>query len=61
MKCWNCGAENDLDRVQTCDRCGAPLVETHALFSKPWLLVLVAAGLAFYALFMLCVFRFHGR
>ena len=35
VACWNCGAQNDLDTAQTCTSCGAPLVKSHAVFSKP--------------------------
>jgi len=61
VKCWNCGTENDLDRVQTCAHCGAPLVETRAFFGKPWLLVVVSVGMVLYGLFVLWMCRFRGR
>jgi hypothetical protein len=61
VKCWNCGTENDLDAAQTCARCGAPLIKTHAFFRKPWLLFILAAGLLLQALFMsrVCGLRGH--
>jgi zinc-ribbon domain len=44
MTCWNCGAENDLDTEQTCRVCGAPLVKSRAVFSKPLLFGVVIAA-----------------
>jgi hypothetical protein len=41
VKCWNCALENDLDAVQTCAACGAPLSSRGGLFQKP-----VALGIA---------------
>jgi hypothetical protein len=35
MKCWSCSAENDLETAQTCAACGAPLVKSRSVFSKP--------------------------
>jgi len=35
MNCWSCGAVNDLETSQTCAACGAPLVKSRAVFSKP--------------------------
>ena len=57
MTCWSCGAANDLDTVQTCARCGAPLVETRAFYSKPWLLLIAALGALLYVIFVLGVVR----
>jgi predicted amidophosphoribosyltransferase len=60
IACWNCGAQNDLDTAQTCSACGAPLVKSRSVFSKPVLFGVVA-------LFMLlqayCFFlsRVHPR
>jgi hypothetical protein len=45
LSCWSCGAENDLDTAQTCAKCGAPLVKSHAVFSKSFLLGVVLLGL----------------
>ena len=45
MKCWSCGVENDLDSAQTCASCGAPLVKSRAVFSKPVLWGIVILGL----------------
>ena len=45
MKCWSCGADNDLETAQTCAACGAPLVKSRAVFSKPLLWGIVALGL----------------
>ncbi len=44
MNCWSCGAANDLETAQTCSACGAPLVKSRAVFSKPvlWGIVLLA-------------------
>lgn len=59
MKCWSCGAENDLNTAQTCSSCGAPLVKSRAVFSKPLLWGIVALGLLFQAF---CVLpRLLGR
>ncbi len=55
--CWSCGAENDLDVAQTCRACGAPLVKSRALFSKPLMFVLVAAFLLVEAFCVLGRFR----
>jgi hypothetical protein len=43
MNCWSCGAVNDLETAQTCSACGAPLVKSRAVFSKPvlWGIVIV--------------------
>jgi hypothetical protein len=43
MNCWSCGAANDLETAQTCVACGAPLVKSRAVFSKPvlWGIVIV--------------------
>ncbi|HEY1435243.1 MAG TPA: zinc-ribbon domain-containing protein [Thermoanaerobaculia bacterium] len=45
MTCWHCGAENDLDKAQTCQACGAPMVRSRAVFSKPLLFGVVVLGL----------------
>jgi hypothetical protein len=45
LACWNCGVENDLDSTQTCRACGAPLVKSRAVFSKPLLFGIVVLGL----------------
>ncbi len=45
MRCWSCGAENDLQAVQTCAACGAPLVKSFGVFSKTTLLGVVILGL----------------
>ena len=59
MKCWSCGVENDLDSAQTCKACGAPLVKSHAVFSKPLLFGIVVLALIFQ---WFCVFgRFLAR
>jgi hypothetical protein len=59
MKCWSCGVENDLETAQTCRACGAPLVKSRAVFSKPLLLGIVILGLLFQGF---CVFgRFLSR
>ena len=44
MNCWSCGAANDLETAQTCAACGAPLVKSRAVFSKPvlWGIVILA-------------------
>jgi len=39
VKCWSCQAENDLAVRQTCVACGAPLMQSRSVFSKPVLLV----------------------
>jgi len=49
LRCWSCGVENDLDVSQTCQACGAPLVKTRALFSKPLIFGIVVAFLALQA------------
>jgi zinc-ribbon domain len=49
LKCWSCGAENDLDTAQTCRACGAPLVRSRALFSKPVLIGIVVGFLVLQA------------
>jgi zinc ribbon protein len=49
LPCWSCGAENDLDVAQTCRSCGAPLVKSRALFSKPLMFGLFVAFLALQA------------
>ena len=36
---------NDLDTAQTCSACGAPLVKSRAVFSKPLLWGIVIVGL----------------
>ncbi|HTR02123.1 MAG TPA: zinc-ribbon domain-containing protein [Thermoanaerobaculia bacterium] len=54
MHCWSCGADNDLDVSQTCRACGAPLVKSRALFSKPLLVGIVLAVLAVQAFCVLC-------
>jgi hypothetical protein len=46
LRCWSCGFENDLDAAQTCRNCGAPLVKSRALFSKPLIFGIVVAILA---------------
>ena len=53
LRCWSCGAENDLDVAQTCARCGAPLVKSRALFSKPVLLGIVVGFLLLQAFCLL--------
>ena len=53
LRCWSCGAENDLDTAQTCRACGAPLVKSRALFSKSVMLLVV---LGFLLLQGFCVF-----
>jgi hypothetical protein len=59
MKCWSCGAMNDLDTAQTCASCGAPLVKSRSVFSKPVLWGIVALGLLLEAF---CVLpRLFGR
>jgi hypothetical protein len=45
MKCWSCNAENDLQAVQTCAVCGAPLVKGDGVFSKSTLLLVLLACL----------------
>ncbi len=45
FRCWSCGAENDLDTAQTCAACGAPLVKSRSVFSKPLLWGIVLLGL----------------
>jgi hypothetical protein len=44
LRCWSCGAENDLNVTQTCLRCGAPLVKSWSVFRKS-VLALVLLGL----------------
>jgi len=56
IACWNCGAQNDLDATQTCSACGAPLVKSRALFSKPVLLGVVVLGLVLQAYCFFCRF-----
>jgi len=59
VACWNCGAQNDLDTTQTCSACGAPLVKSHSVFSKP---VLFGVVVIFLLVQAYCVFfRFHAR
>ena len=59
MNCWNCGVQNDLGTTQTCTACGAPLVRSHSVFSKP---VLFGVVLLFLILQGYCFFfRFHPR
>jgi hypothetical protein len=59
MKCWSCSADNDLNTAQTCSSCGAPLVESRAVFSKSLLWGVVALGLLLEAF---CVLpRLFGR
>ncbi len=59
LNCWSCGTGNDLDTAQTCVKCGAPLVKSRSVFSKPLLLgvVLLALALQAYCFF----FRFGPR
>lgn len=45
MKCWSCGTENELQAVQTCAACGAPLVKGHGVFSKATLFAVLVLGL----------------
>ncbi|HYX20634.1 MAG TPA: hypothetical protein VFA98_07290 [Thermoanaerobaculia bacterium] len=45
LRCWSCGVENDLDVSQTCRSCGAPLVKSRALFSKPLIFGIVVGFL----------------
>ena len=40
---------NDLDTAQTCASCGAPLVKSRAVFSRPVLWGIVALALLFQA------------
>ena len=49
MNCWSCGAVNDLETAQTCASCGAPLVKSRAVFSKPVLWGIVIVGLVLQA------------
>jgi hypothetical protein len=56
MTCWNCGVENDLDTAQTCQACGAPLVKSRSVFSKPLLLGIVVVGLLFQGYCFFCRF-----
>jgi len=59
VACWNCGAQNDLDTAQTCTTCGAPLVKSRSVFSKPVLFGVVLIGLLFQGYCLFC--RFHLR
>jgi uncharacterized paraquat-inducible protein A len=54
VNCWSCRAENDLDRRQTCERCGAPLLRASGVFRKS---LLLGAVLALIVLQFVCVFR----
>lgn len=56
MRCWSCGAENDLDTAQTCRACGAPLVKSRAVFSKSVLLGVVVLGLLLQGYCFFCRF-----
>jgi predicted amidophosphoribosyltransferase len=59
MRCWSCGADNDLETAQTCSACGAPLVKSRSVFSKPLLWGIVVVGLLLQAF---CVLpRLFGR
>ena len=59
MRCWSCGADNDLETAQTCSSCGAPLVKSQSVFSKPLLWGIVVVGLLLQAF---CVLpRLLGR
>jgi len=59
MRCWSCGADNDLETAQTCSSCGAPLVKSRSVFSKPVLWGIVVVGLLLQAF---CVLpRLLGR
>lgn len=59
MRCWSCNAENELQAVQTCAACGAPLVKGAGIFSKP---TLFAVLLVCVLLQVVCVIsRFSSR
>ena len=58
LRCWSCGAENDLDVAQTCRACGAPLVKSRALFSKA---AILGVGVAFLLLQAFCILTRYPR
>jgi hypothetical protein len=60
VKCWNCAAENDLDAVQTCAACGAPLMSRGGLFQKPIVLGVALTILLLQAAAVLSILSLRG-